>query len=140
MGIDALQHWRQVGLLQPVGGNPDLKMLGYQVRGWNFETAREAKLAADKALVVPLHSWKDGSHFTADFELPAGTLPQLELGVKMGETSPVRDFSVTKLTLASWSMIVDRSHSSPSSFTPTLLLASPRPMSAATLLAGTGWS
>jgi hypothetical protein len=72
IGIDALQQWRQVGLLQTVGGNPDLKLLTYQVRGWNFEAAREAKLAADKALVVPLHSWKDGSHFTVDFELPAG--------------------------------------------------------------------
>ncbi len=72
MGIDQLQNWRQVGLLQTVGGAPELKMLGYQVRGWNFEAAREAQLAAQKAVIIPLHSWLNGSHFTADFELPAG--------------------------------------------------------------------
>ena len=71
-GIDRMQQWRQIGLLQTVGGAPDLKLLTYEPRYWNFEVKREAELAKykDKELIVPIHAAKDGAGFDLEVQLP----------------------------------------------------------------------
>ncbi len=70
-GIDRAQQWRQIGLLQTVGGAPDLKLLTYEPRYWNFEVARAAELAKYPELTVPIHAAKDGAGFDVVVELPA---------------------------------------------------------------------
>lgn len=71
MGIDRMQQWREIGLLQVVGGgNPDLQLLTYEPRYWNFEVERELELAKYKELVVPVHAAKDGAGFDLEVTLP----------------------------------------------------------------------
>jgi hypothetical protein len=54
--VDATQHVREVGMLGKLGGaagvTPDLSFLASEAVYYNFERAREDKLAADKATVV----------------------------------------------------------------------------------------
>lgn len=70
MGIDRYQQWRQIGLLQTVGGPLDMKLLTYEPRYWNFESQRDADLAKYPELVVPIHAAKDGAGFDLQVDLP----------------------------------------------------------------------
>ncbi len=70
MGVDRFQQWRQMGLLQTVGGQPDLKLTTYEPRYWNWEVQRELELAQAPELVVPLHAAKDGAGFDLEVQLP----------------------------------------------------------------------
>lgn len=69
-GIDRSQQWRQVGLLQTVGGTPDLKLLTYEPRYWNYEVARAAEVNKYPELAVPVHAAKDGAGFDLVVDLP----------------------------------------------------------------------
>ena len=70
IGIDRTQIWRQIGLLQTVGGAPELRLLTYEPRYWNWEVVREAKLGSYPELVVPVQKASSGSHFDLEVELP----------------------------------------------------------------------
>ena len=52
--VDRQQQIRAVGLLQTVGGSPQLSFLAYEAQHYNFEAEREEILAAEDALVVDL--------------------------------------------------------------------------------------
>ncbi len=72
LGIDRTQKWRQIGLLQLVtGGSPEIRLVNYDVRYWNFEWVREQALAASSAKVIPVHLAKDGAGFDTVIELPS---------------------------------------------------------------------
>lgn len=70
IGIDRSQNWRQIGLLQTVGGAPELRLVTYEPRYWNWEVEREAALSSYPELVVPVHKASDGNHFDVEVELP----------------------------------------------------------------------
>jgi len=70
IGVDRAQQWRQIGLLQTVGGAPELRLLTYEPRYWNWEVVRQAELASYPELAVPVHKASDGSHFDVEVELP----------------------------------------------------------------------
>lgn len=72
LGIDRFQRWRQIGMLTLVGSNsPDLSLLDYEVRHWNFEADREAALAQQKDVtLVSVHKAKDGAGFDVEIDFP----------------------------------------------------------------------
>lgn len=70
VGLDRFQRWRQIGMLSLVGGQPDLGLVDYEVRHWNFEWDREIALKKENATLLPLHQAKDGGSFTLDVEFP----------------------------------------------------------------------
>ncbi|MBI2395572.1 MAG: hypothetical protein HYV09_38760 [Deltaproteobacteria bacterium] len=57
-GVDRTQHVREVGMLGRLGGSagitPDLSFAAQEPLYWEFERAREAKLASVKATIVPM--------------------------------------------------------------------------------------
>jgi hypothetical protein len=72
LGIDRFQRWRQVGLMSLVGASaPDLSLIDYEVRHWNFEWDREAALAKQpQPTLVPVHAAKDGAGFDVELDFP----------------------------------------------------------------------
>ncbi len=70
LGIDRQQNWRQIGLLQTVGGSPDLKQVTFDVRHWNYNFQRDIDLAKQTVTLVPVHAAKDGAGFDVEIDFP----------------------------------------------------------------------
>ena len=71
VAIDRFQRWRQIGLLSLVGASsPDLALIDYEVRHWNFEWDREQALAKQQVTLIPVHNAKDGAGFDIEIDFP----------------------------------------------------------------------
>lgn len=71
-GIDRFQRIRELGMLGRLGGSgviPDLSMLQYEVRAWEFELAREERLAAQPQAEVVTLATAQTAHDTLDVDV-----------------------------------------------------------------------
>lgn len=50
--VDRAQAIRPIGLLQTVGGTPQLSFLAYEAQYYNYEAERDAKLEAEDAMII----------------------------------------------------------------------------------------
>ena len=68
--VDRQQQIRAVGLLQTVGGTPQLSFLAYEAQHYNFEAEREAILAAEDAFIFDVVKDENIKNEVIDINLP----------------------------------------------------------------------
>ncbi|MDP6946032.1 MAG: peptide-N-glycosidase F-related protein, partial [Myxococcota bacterium] len=69
--IDRFQRIRNLGMLHPLGGDPGLNHLWYEVRYFDFEWERAQAMAAEEVLVIPLITQESTGGSSVDVALPS---------------------------------------------------------------------